>query len=182
MVWVTACTAPRPMSTPSPSPSAVPMRLSKAASVRIMTNSSRLVMPSAPQDAENGAALDDTEGNRIVDEEHANDQSEEAEGGQIEPERGRHLFHGIGTGGWANDAGAGGQESPDFIQLRVALSAGRHDQIDAIEAADLAQQLLCRTDVDNKQAVQRTPAQLVRGDQQPNYFQHLPACADADGE
>ena len=92
------------------------------------------------------------------------DEGEQAQSSQVEPEGGGHLFHSIGAGCGPDNTCSRGQQSSDLFQPGFAAGAGRQDKINAVQAADSPQQLLCSAYVDDQQTIQRPPAQLVRWD------------------
>ena len=60
------------------------------------------------QQADQLPALHDGERQRVVDQEHADDQRQQAQRGQIQVEGARHLLQGVGTSAGAQDLGPRG--------------------------------------------------------------------------
>ncbi len=94
------------------------------------------------QDAERLRSLEDREGHRAVDEEHADDERQQPERRQVRAERRGQLAEGAVLGLGRDEHGAGRRR----FRERACLRLGQLE-IDAVDAAERPEQLLRRRDV-----------------------------------
>jgi hypothetical protein len=154
---------PRPSSTPSPKPQ---QRADQAEQDRLAEDE-REELPAGraehTQDGKQRPALDDAEGNSVVDEEHADDESQHAQRRQVELERGRHLLDGVLARRGRLDGDAGRQHGADRGQRRFVGG----DKVDVAELAAQIEHLLGRGEVGEEDAVQGAAGYVVGRTQQP---------------
>jgi hypothetical protein len=118
--------------------------------------------PQAAQRADDGPALDDGEGDRVVDQEHAHYQRQQAERGQVQPEGVGEALHALAAGARLDDRGAGRQDGADAVEQGAAdLGPLVGDEVNMAQPTGHVEQLLGGADVHDRQAVQGAPAALV---------------------
>ena len=105
----------------------------------------------AAQRAEKRPTLHHREGHAVVDQEHADDERQQAERGQIRTERGCHLRQGAGAGAHGHNLRVTWEQ---ICQISGRVSA-RQNQVDVVQLADLPGELLCGGDISQDHAVQR---------------------------
>ena len=119
------------------------------------------------QASDHRPALHYAEGDGVVDEKHANHQSQQAQRRQVEPKRPRHLA----DGAVACFAGGNILVAPKIAascsMVCLPCEAFVDDQVDAVQPPDAPQHLLCGGDISNEQRLQGAPAQVIVRGQQP---------------
>ena len=105
-----------------------------------------------PQDAERLRSLQDREGHRAVDQEHADDERQQAERREVRAERRGQLAERAVLGLGRDEHGAGGRRCRERARLRLGQL-----EVDAVDAAERPEQLLRRRDVghDRRLGLQR---------------------------
>ncbi len=121
-----------------------------------------------PQRPDLGAALDDRDCDRIVDEIHPDQQRDVRERGEVELKRAQHAADLTGAYG-GRDRARSRREQPANRRGRRRQACGIDDAVDAIEYADLAEEILSGRDVDEHDAriEPGRPRRYDSGDAQP---------------
>ncbi|MDX1534872.1 MAG: hypothetical protein R3291_04560, partial [Thermoplasmata archaeon] len=105
--------------------------------------------------------LDDREGDRVVDQEHPEDQREQAERGQVHVEGVDHAGEGLGARAGLCERGAWRQKSTDAIDELVDVGPVREQQVDARESADCAEHFLGTGDVHEEDVGEAGTSQAI---------------------
>ena len=135
-----------------------------------------------PEHADERAALDHREGHGVVDEEHADDEGEKGQRGQVEGEGARHLRRRVRARSRAGELGAGRKRAGDAPEERFPARVVGDDQIDAREPAGRVEQLLGGGDVGDEQRVERASGERVGRLDEPHEPDLAPASAQSQGE
>ena len=132
--------------------------------------------------ADQGPALHHRERHGVVDEEHADEEGEERERGQVQRERPRHARGAVGARAGRHELGPGRHGGGDPLQQGLAGGIVGHDQVDAGEAAGRPQELLGRRDVGDEQALHGARAQGIRRLEKAGDAHRAPRARHAQGQ
>ena len=151
------------MPSPSRRPAAVPTAPIRSASPITSAKISRARHADGPERADERPPLHHRERRRLVDEEHADDEREERQRGQVPLKRANHLRGGARARAGGDQLRSRRQGAGDSVDEDAARIVIGSDQVDAAQAADGAEDLLGGGDVGDEEPVQRPRARRVGG-------------------